>query len=120
LQFTDNITTSKATPTIKLLYQQPLLNVPNFSIIGLRVTFPPSAQSPPHRHGGASVMAVVLSGTAYNKMNCSATLKLNAGESWYEEPGCHHVTSANASETEDLVLLGMWSWGLKRECGELL
>ena len=50
-------------------------------------------------------MAVVISGTSYNKMNCTPTLKLKAGESWYEEPGCHHVTSANASDTEPLVLL---------------
>jgi quercetin dioxygenase-like cupin family protein len=96
---------SKPTPTVKLLYHQSLKNVPDFSIIGLQVSFPPASQSPPHRHGGASVMAIVISGTAYNKMNCSPTIKLSKGESWYEEPGCHHVTSANASDTEPLVLL---------------
>jgi quercetin dioxygenase-like cupin family protein len=50
-------------------------------------------------------MAVVISGTSYNKMNCGPTQKMSTGESWYEEPGCHHVTSANASDTEPLVLL---------------
>ena len=50
-------------------------------------------------------MAVVISGTSYNKMNCSPTQRIKQGESWYEEPGCHHVTSANASDTEPLELL---------------
>lgn len=30
---------------------------------------------------------------------------MEEGESWYEAPGCHHVCSANASDTEPLVLL---------------
>jgi hypothetical protein len=50
-------------------------------------------------------MGIIISGTSYNRMNSSPTLKMSKGESWYEAPGCHHVTSANASDTEDLVLL---------------
>src|SRR5690348_6659215 len=85
---------SKPTPTVKMVYHHPLANVPGFSALAMRVTFPPGAMSPPHRHGGASVLAVVISGTSYNKMNCTPTQKMTAGEHWYEEPGCHHVTSA--------------------------
>jgi quercetin dioxygenase-like cupin family protein len=88
-----------------VLYQYPLRNVPNFSILGLSVVFPPGGASPPHRHGGASVAAVVISGTAYNKMNNDATMVLKQGETWYEAPGCHHKISANASEIEELHLL---------------
>jgi len=88
-----------------MLYQYPLKNVEGFSIIGLKVSFPPGAASPPHRHGGASVAAVVVSGTAYNKMNNDPTLLKQAGESWYEAPGCHHKTSANASDTEPMELV---------------
>lgn len=38
-------------------------------------------------------------------MNDSPTKKMETFESWYEAPGCHHRTSANASDTEPLVLL---------------
>src|ERR1700761_8925429 len=88
-----------------MLYQYPLRNVPNFSILGLSVVFPPGGASPPHRHGGASVAGVVISGTAHNKMNNDPTMVLTQGETWYEAPGCHHKISANASETEELRLL---------------
>jgi len=96
---------SKPVPSVKLLYHYELKNVEGFSVIGMRVSFPPGAQSPPHRHGGASVAAVAIQGTAINKMNNSPTRKLGAFETWYEAPGCHHKTSANASDTEPLVLL---------------
>jgi quercetin dioxygenase-like cupin family protein len=61
--------------------------------------------SPPHRHGGASVAAVVIKGTAYNKMNNDSTKKMEQWENWYEAPGCHHRTSANASDTESMELI---------------
>ncbi|EON62362.1 hypothetical protein W97_01584 [Coniosporium apollinis CBS 100218] len=96
---------SKPRPTIKMLYSYRLRNVSGFSVIGLSVAFPPGGASPPHRHGGASVAGVVISGTAYNKMNDDPTLVLTKGETWYEAPGCHHKISANASDTEDLLLL---------------
>lgn len=88
-----------------MLYSYPLRNVSGFSVIGLSVAFPPGGASPPHRHGGASVAGVVISGTTYNKMNDDPTLVLTKGETWYEAPGCHHKISANASDTEDLLLL---------------
>ncbi|KAF2094420.1 cupin domain protein [Rhizodiscina lignyota] len=91
--------------SIQLLYSYPLVNVPGFSILTLKVTFPPRGATPPHRHGGASVSGVILRGTAYNKMNDEPTMVLTAGESWYEAPGCHHRISANASETEEMELM---------------
>ena len=83
----------------------PLKNVPGFSHVGLTLTLPQGGQSPPHRQCGASVSAAVLSGTAYNKMNDAPTRRVPAGGSWYEAPGCHHKTSANASDAEPLVLV---------------
>ena len=73
--------------------------------VGLHVTTPPGGATPPHRHGPSAVAATILSGQAYNKMNDEPTRLVPKGGSWYEAPGCHHVTSANASETEDMVLL---------------
>lgn len=95
---------SKPRPTRQILFSYPLQNVPGFSAVGVSVSFPPGGASPPHRHGGASVIGLIVSGTAYNKMNDEPTMLLNTGESWYEAPGCHHKTSANASSTEPMVL----------------
>lgn len=83
----------------------PLNNVAGFCQVGLHVSFPPDAASAPHRHGGASVSAVILKGKAFNKMNDSSTSLLSAGETFYEAPGCHHRISANASETDEMELL---------------
>ena len=69
------------------------------------VTFPPHGSTPPHRHGGASVAAYVLHGTALNKMNDGPTRVMKEGDSWYEAPGCHHRVSDNVSKEEELVLV---------------
>ncbi|PHH91946.1 hypothetical protein CDD83_9662 [Cordyceps sp. RAO-2017] len=91
-------------PSVEKVYAYALQNVPGFSAVALRVTFPPGAQHPPHRHGGASVVGCVLAGSTLNKMNDEPTMLLGAGETWYEAPGCHHRVSANASATDELVL----------------
>lgn len=73
--------------------------------VGLSVTMPPGGMTPPHRHGPAAVSAIILEGTAYNKMNDEPTRLLRAGDAWYEAPGCHHRASLNASSTEEMKLL---------------
>jgi len=96
---------TKPLPAIKPLYHHQLKNVPGFDHIGLEVRFPPGGAAPPHRHGGASISGVVVSGTSYNKMNNGPTHVFEKGDSWYEMPGCHHKVSMNASDTEELVLI---------------
>ena len=64
------------------------------------VEYPPGGATPPHRHGGASVSAYVISGSLLNKMNDDPMRVVEKGGSWYEAPGCHHKISANASKTE--------------------
>ena len=91
-------------PDINIVYQYKLLNCPGKSIVGLRVEFSPNASTPPHRHGGASASAYVISGTLLNKMNDDPMKVKKAGESWYEAPGCHHRISDNASKTEPATL----------------
>lgn len=92
-------------PSIAPAFQYKLVNVPGKSIIGLTVSFPPNAASPPHRHGGASVAAVVLEGAVFNKMNNDPTTVIETGGTWYEAPGCHHRVSANHSKTEPAKIL---------------
>ncbi|KAK1059142.1 hypothetical protein LTR74_012830 [Friedmanniomyces endolithicus] len=96
---------SRPRPSIRPLYHYPLVNCPGKCAIGLIVDFPPNASTPPHRHGGASVVGYVMSGTTLNKMNDEPMKTLKQGDTWYEAPGCHHEISANASATEPMTLL---------------
>lgn len=91
-------------PGIHIVYQYKLVNCPGKSIVGLRIEFPPDASTPPHRHGGASVSAYVVSGTVLNKMNNDPMKVIETGGTWYEAPGCHHRISDNASKTEPATL----------------
>lgn len=96
---------SRPFPALEPLYQFPLLNSPGKTILGLKVIFPPNASTPPHRHAGASLAVHVLEGRILNKMNNDPMKTIQAGESFYEAPGCHHKISDNASVTEKAVLL---------------
>jgi quercetin dioxygenase-like cupin family protein len=69
------------------------------------VKFPPHGSSPPHRHGGASVVGYIVDGIALNKMNDEPVKVLKQGDTWYEAPGCHHKVSDNYSQTEPMTLL---------------
>lgn len=88
----------------ELVFHYQLANCPGKSVIGMKVKFSPGAASPPHRHGGASVAAVVLEGSVFNKMNDHPTTVVEMGGTWYEAPSCHHKICANASETEPAML----------------
>ncbi|KAJ5118298.1 RmlC-like cupin domain-containing protein [Penicillium atrosanguineum] len=95
---------SRPMPAINIAYQYKLANCPGKSIVGLHVEFPPNGSTPPHRHGGSSVSAYVISGALLNKMNDSPMKVIETGGTWYEAPGCHHRISDNASMTEPAVL----------------
>ncbi|ORY04691.1 hypothetical protein BCR34DRAFT_591156 [Clohesyomyces aquaticus] len=73
-------------------------NLPGKVMIVAEVTMPPNGASPPHRHGGAAVIAVALEGTTINQMNCEDPITCGPGSFWYEAPGCHHVRSENESK----------------------
>lgn len=92
-------------PSIEVLYKYKLSNTPDKSILGLKVTFPPGASTPPHTHAGAFVAATVLTGSVLNKMNDDPMTLKNAGDSWYEAPGCRHRISNNASQAEEASLI---------------
>src|SRR3978361_583636 len=91
--------------TLDFLYKFKLLNTPDKTILGLKVTFPPNASTPPHTHAGAFVTVHVLTGSVLNKMNDSTMTVKNAGDSFYEAPGCRHRISDNASKTEEAIIM---------------
>lgn len=79
--------------------------MPGLAFVGLKVTSPPNAATPPHTHGGAAVSATVIEGRVLNQMVCADGHVIGPkiyerGESWYEPPGCHHVRSENAGDVE--------------------
>jgi quercetin dioxygenase-like cupin family protein len=96
---------SRPLASVELAYQYKLPNCPGKSAVGLKVTFPPNASTPPHRHAGASVSVLVLEGAVLNKMNNEPTRVFTRGGSFFEAPKCHHKVSDNYSTTESAVIL---------------
>ena len=84
---------------IKVVFDHELTNAPGKSIIGLRLNYPPDGFTPPHRHGGATVVAHILSGELLSGMNGNPPRVYKPGESFVELPGCHHTVGENNSKT---------------------
>jgi quercetin dioxygenase-like cupin family protein len=76
--------------------------------IGLKVTSPVGSATPPHKHGGAAVVATMIRGRTLNQMVCDGKSHgpriYSQGESWYEPPGCHHVRNENAGDEEAVFI----------------
>ncbi len=83
-------------------------NAPGLAFIGLKVTAPLNAATPPHTHGGSAVAATVIQGRVLNQMVCdghsSGPKIYEKGDSWYEPPGCHHVRSENVGDKEAIFI----------------
>lgn len=96
---------------IKVMYQHQPSNVPGMTYLGLKVTAPANAATPPHRHGGAAVVAVMVQGSMLNQMECNGEHEgpkiYSKGECWYEPPGCHHVRSENAGDEEAVFIANL-------------
>jgi len=89
-------------PTVAPAFHHNPPNLPGKSMVGLTVTAAPGSATPPHTHGGATVVATMIKGQTLNQMVCpdhdpqsqgSGPKVYGVGESWYEPPGCHHVRS---------------------------
>ncbi|KAE9375129.1 hypothetical protein N431DRAFT_334688 [Stipitochalara longipes BDJ] len=92
-------------PSLEVLYKYKLLNTPDKTILGMKVTFPPGASTPPHTHAGAFVAVHVLTGSVLNKMNDYPMTIKKTGDSFYEAPGCRHRISDNASQTQEASII---------------
>ncbi|KAH7200561.1 hypothetical protein DER44DRAFT_672837 [Fusarium oxysporum] len=99
-------------PTVSVavshVHQPP--NLPNNTWLGLLVTAPTNAATPPHTHAGAAIVATVIRGHVLNQMthtHDSGAKVYGPGESWYEAPGCHHVRSENVGNDEALFIANL-------------
>lgn len=91
---------SRPFPDVKLLYNHVIPNVPGKSILAYLISQPPNGSTPPHTHAGAFVSAYIVSGHMLNAMDKEPMKLLRPGESFRENPNCHHRLSDNASATE--------------------
>jgi quercetin dioxygenase-like cupin family protein len=82
-----------------------LLNAPGKTFTSAIVTFQPGARAVAHRHGDAFVYAYVLEGAVNSQLEGQPAHVYHQGENWTEEPGAHHLTTENASQTDEAKLL---------------
>ncbi|KAH7166522.1 hypothetical protein EDB81DRAFT_782395 [Dactylonectria macrodidyma] len=111
----------RPTVSVAMSYLHRPPNMADKTWLGLLVTAPPNAATPPHTHAGAAIVATVIRGHVLNQMvhshvdpatGAKHTHESDAkvygpGESWYEAPGCHHVRSENVGDEEALFIANL-------------
>lgn len=94
---------------VTLVFDRVLPNVPGKSMRGVLVEYPPGGSSVAHTHPkSAFIYATVLEGAIRSQVNAGPVTTYRAGENWTEQPGDHHLVSANASTTEPARLLAVF------------
>ena len=80
--------------SVKLVYDQPLPNVPGKSMRGVLVEYEPGGSSPAHTHPkSAFIYATVLEGAIHSKVNDGPVTTYRAGESC---PSSRAIVTASA------------------------
>lgn len=82
-------------------------NIPGKAVVLLTIDMVPNAATPPHTHGGAAAIAIVVDGVVLNQMDCDEPIISKKGDMWYEAPGCHHVRSENVGGLEKAKFLAI-------------
>ncbi|UAN38274.1 cupin domain-containing protein [Enterobacter asburiae] len=95
--------------TIKPNFSHVLPNIPGKSLTAIEVIYPAGAASPSYTHAPSSfIYAYVVEGEITSQVAGQPERTYKAGESWYEDPGAHHVISRNASLTKPAKLLAVF------------
>ncbi|MFD1803470.1 cupin domain-containing protein [Mixta tenebrionis] len=94
---------------VKLNFAHRLPGIPGKSLKAVEVIYPPGAASPSHRHASSAfIYAYVVAGEIVSQAAGQPERTWRAGESWYEEPGAHHLVSRNASKDVPAKLLAVF------------
>lgn len=94
---------------VKPNFTHALPNVPGKTLTAVEVIYPAGAASPSHTHASFSfIYAYVVEGEIISQIAGQPERTYRAGESWYEDPGAHHVVSRNASKTAPAKLLAVF------------
>ncbi|KAL7921452.1 hypothetical protein ACQKWADRAFT_126522 [Trichoderma austrokoningii] len=99
--------TDRPREDVKVLFDHELSNAPGKSIVGIHLDYPPNGFTPPHRHGGATVIAYVMAGEFTSGMNGNPPKVYKPGESFIELPGCHHTVAENNSQTSSMQAIAI-------------
>lgn len=95
--------------TVKPNFSHAIPNIPGKSLTAVEVIYPAGAASAPHTHAPSSfIYAYVVEGEIISQVEGQPERTYRAGESWYEDPGAHHVVSRNASKTKPAKLLAVF------------
>lgn len=95
--------------TVKPNFSHAIPNIPGKSLTAVEVIYPAGAASASHTHAPSSfIYAYVVEGEIISQVEGQPERTYQAGESWYEDPGAHHVVSRNASKTKPAKLLAVF------------
>ena len=100
-------TANAPTTSAQRVFGERLPNVPGKSLTAVVVDFPPGVVSKPHHHAG-SVFVYVLSGAVRSQLEGGEAKVYRAGETFFEPPGAHHVSSGSASASEPARILAVF------------
>jgi quercetin dioxygenase-like cupin family protein len=104
-----SIAADTAGDSVKPNFSHAIPNIPGKSLVAVEVSYAPGGASSPHHHAhSAFIYAYVVSGSIVSQVKGQPAHTYNAGESFYEVPGAHHLVSRNASETEPAKLLAVF------------
>jgi quercetin dioxygenase-like cupin family protein len=92
---------------VRVIFSQKLPNVPGKTLTAIAVDYAPGGTSKPHHHAGV-VFAYVVSGAIRSQVDQGTARVYQAGESFFEGPGTHHVVSENASGSAPAKLLAVF------------
>lgn len=99
-------------PRVKRILTQSLDDIPGREVRLEKVTFPPKATTPPHRHPG-HVFVYVLEGTVESALEDGDPQKYTQGQSFYEPTNGLHAVTRNPSESEEATILTFMIMGEK-------
>ena len=104
--------TQNSLETIRLLLKQPIpsIDMRDWEMTAVEVTYPPGGASRPHHHPGLTV-AYVIDGSVRSQVADGPERVYSAGEIFIERPGDHHGVSRNASATAPARLLAVMFGG---------
>ena len=84
-------------------------NIPGKSLTAVTVSYGPGGSSSAHRHPeSAFIWAYVVEGSIISQIEGQPPHTYKAGEHFIENPGDHHMVSANASKTKPAKLLAVF------------
>jgi quercetin dioxygenase-like cupin family protein len=94
---------------VTLNFSHSIPNIPGKSLVAVEVVYPPGGKSPAHRHAkSAFIYGYVVSGSIRSQIEGQPPHVYKAGESFFEDPGAHHLAGENTSATEPAKLLAVF------------